>query len=141
MRSAGKWEKRALLLSLVGLAVLVTACSSLEQAGSQRKLQTQLRSYDHAVRWGDLQGAYAFVKPGGEPLAVPNGLENIRVTDYEPLTTVTEEEGKRVRRQVKIQYVRRDRQVVRTFVDEQVWEYDDKLGNWFRTNAPPEFER
>jgi len=139
MRYAGNPNKAVLHLLLTGVVLLFAACSSMEQAGMNKKLQLQLQSYDHAVRWGDLEEMYAFVKPGDEPLVVPGGLANVRVTAYEPLTTITEAQGRKVRRRVKIQYLHRDRQVVKTLIDEQLWEYDDKLEQWFRVNPPPEF--
>ncbi len=135
---ADLWTPGSRLLLATAL-LLIAACSSLEHASSSKKLQLQLQSYDHAVRWGDLEEMYAFVKPGDKPLAVPRGLENIRVTDYEPLTTITEEPDKRIRRRVRIEYLHRDRQVVKKLVDDQVWEFDEASKQWFRTNPPPEF--
>lgn len=141
MRYAGNSNKVVLHLLLTGVVLFLAACSSMQHASMNKKLRLQLQSYDHAVRWGDLEEMYAFVKPDGEPLRIPEGLENVRVTAYEPLTTVTEEQDRRVRRRVKIQYLHRDRQVVKTLIDEQLWEYDDTMEQWFRTNPPPEFSK
>ncbi len=135
---AGPWIFRGRLL-LASALLLLAACSTLEHASSSKRLQLQLQKYDHAVRWGDLEEMYAFVKPGDQPLELPKGLDNIRVTDYEPLTTITEEPDKRVRRRVKIEYLHRDRQVVKKIIDDQLWEYDETTKQWFRTNPPPEF--
>ncbi len=114
-------------------------CATMENAGRNQKLQLQLSSYDHTVRWGDLNEMYGYVKPGETPLRIPEGLDNIRVTEYEEVGPRTEAGSDRIRRRVKIQYLHRDRQVVRTLIDEQVWEYDPELEQWFRVNPPPEF--
>jgi hypothetical protein len=128
------WGVVALLL------LLLAGCSTIEHASANKKLQMQLDSYGHAVRWGNLEEMYAFVKPEDEPLVVPEGLDNLRVTNYEPLTTITEVPDKRIRRRVKIEYLHRDRQVVKKLIDDQVWEYDEQAEQWFRSNLPPSFE-
>ena len=45
----------------------------------------------------------------------------------------------KVSRKVRIEYVLRDRQVVKTLIDNQIWEYDSEIDQWFRVNPPPEF--
>ncbi len=136
-RPSGPATGLALLMLI--LPFLVGGCATMEEAGRNQKLRFQLDSYDHVVRWGDLEEMYGYVKPGGEPLKVPRGLENIRVTEYEQLGPLVPEGEHRVRRRVKIDYLYRDRQVIRTLVDEQLWEYDETLEHWFRVNPPPEF--
>ncbi len=129
--------KRQQAVFLVAAALLLlSACAGV--SGRQEKLQNRLLAYDHVVRWGELSHMYGFLSPTVKA-AVPQGLENVQVTDYEPLSTVPLDKGKGVRRRVHIEYLHRDHQVVKSLTDEQLWRYDEKAGQWFRSNPPPEF--
>ena len=133
-------NSRALELLAGLLVLLLTACSTVDQAGKNQRLHLQLQSYDHAVRWGDPAEAYAFLQPDEVPVAIPAGLDEIRVTGYEELTPPLRLEEDKVSRKVKIEYVHRDRQVVRTLIDDQVWAYDPQNEQWFRINPLPEYK-
>lgn len=132
-----KW--RLILLLLVPGAMLL-GCSTVEKAGKNQKRHLQFQSYDHVVRWGELEEAYTYMKPDEVPAVIPEGLDNIRVTSYEPVGPVFNLDENRVSRKVRIEYVLKDRQVVKSLIDNQVWEYDEENEQWFRVNPPPEFQ-
>ncbi len=115
----------------------LTACSTVEHAGLERKRIHQLQLYDHAVRWGELAASYDFLEPGlaAQP---PAGLDNVRVTGYEELSRVPRGEHEFERR-VKIEYVLEDRQQVKSVIDRQRWRYDPEKETWLRANRPPEY--
>jgi hypothetical protein len=132
-----KWR---LMLLLLLPGIMLPGCSTVEKAGKSQKRHLQFLSYDHAVRWGDLEEAYAYLKPDEVPPVIPEGLDNIRVTGYELLGPVFNLDENRVSRKVRIEYVLKDRQVVKSLIDNQVWEYDQQNEQWFRVNPLPEFK-
>ena len=138
-REIGRGLNRGMFLLLLLLAATLYGCSTVEKASKNQKLHLQLQSYDHAVRWGELADAYTYMRPEDMPTVIPEGLDNIRVTSYEEIGPVMNLDENKVRRKVRIEYVLRDRQVVKTLIDNQIWEYDSEIDQWFRVNPPPEF--
>ena len=136
----GRNPNRGMLLLILLLVSTLFGCATVEKAGKNQKLHLQLQSYDHAVRWGELADTYTYMKPEDVPTVIPGGLENIRVTGYEEIGPVMNLDDDKVSRKVRIEYVIKDRQVVKTLIDDQVWEYDDEIDQWFRVNPPPDFE-
>lgn len=125
------------------LALFLVACETMETAGMKNQMNFDLKAYGHEVRWGQIEALPSYLKPDmmeGQP-AVARNPENIRVTGYETLVSPHEvgEGGKRVAQTVRIHYVFRDRQVVRSLVDEQLWEYDAEAKRWYRSNPIPVF--
>ncbi len=135
----GSGLNRGMFLLLLLLAGTLYGCSTVEKAGKKQKLHLQLQSYDHAVRWGELADIYTYMRPEDTPRAIPEGLDNIRVTSYEEIGPVMNLGENKVSRKVRIEYVLRDRQVVKTLIDDQIWEYDSEIDQWFRVDPPPEF--
>ena len=125
----------ALLLMLV-----LSGCLSMEQAATKQKRHQQLQSYDHTVRWGDLNEIYQYMKPEDRPPHPQEDLDRFRVTGYEVVMPAVELEEGRIERKVRIEYIERDRQVVRTLMDDQIWAYDQARGQWFRVNPPAVFK-
>lgn len=139
-QETGLGLKRGIFLLLLLVTAALIGCSTVQKAGKEQRLQRQLQSYDHVVRWGELEEMYTYMKPEDAPAEIPQGLENIRVTSYEELGQPVNLDQDKVARKVRIGYVIRDRQVVKTLIDDQVWQYDGELEQWFRVNPPPVFE-
>ena len=101
-----------------------------------------IRSYEGTIRWGRIAAAYDFLKPDpANPVEIPEGLEQIRVTGYERLSAVVpiDEDRHRFRVVAAIRYVHLDRQVERSVTDQQVWEWDAEATRWWRVNPIPAF--
>jgi hypothetical protein len=127
------------ILSLFLVAFLSLAgCQTMSERTDARKLEIILDSYASTVRWQPLAGLYTFLQPDLQPEEPPTDLANIRVTSYEVSSPPRQLEKGRVVQTVVIQYVRRDRQVVRTLVDNQLWVLNDD-GQWQRANPIPAF--
>lgn len=129
---------RYLLLAL-SLMISLAACQSLDTRSEARKLEHTLASYGTAARWQPLPGLYTFLQPALQPAAIPPGLDNIRVTGYDVTGAPREIADGRVVQTVTIEYVRIDRQSVRTLVDDQLW-VRAADGSWQRANPIPLFQ-
>lgn len=130
---------RTLQLLLLGIwcVALLTGCP-LAGPRYEDDLRGTLYRYEAAVRWADLTKVYGFLKPGTE-VAIPPGLNNIRVTAYEAVSPPTPIDQHRWQQTVSIQYLHRDRQQVKTLVDHQVWVQDAETEHWYRDNPIPVF--
>jgi len=137
-KQKGGWTAAAVAL-VCGIVVL-GGCAGVEKASKRQKQRQQFLSYDHVIRWGDLEEMYAYGRPGSEPVTIQGGLDKIRVTNLEEVGPVLDAGDGRVSRKIRVEYVLKDRQVVRTLIDEQIWEYDEQSEQWFRVNRPPTFE-
>jgi len=128
---------RRLLLSLV---VLLAACQTNPYGEVPKQLTLQVKTFEDVVRWGALQKMYLFEKHDpATPVAIPDNLDNVRVTSYELASPLSRIDDMRWGQTVVIDYVLTDRQVVRQLVDRQVWVSDDEGKSWYRTTPVPQF--
>lgn len=139
---------RPLLISLPLLAIvlLLGACQSsfvktyLNLDEVPKSLQERVKQFEGIVRWGALQKMYVFTKhEPGKPVEIPMDLDNVRVTSYELASDLAPLDPLRWTQTAVIDYVLKDRQVVRQLVDHQVW-VSDEGKNWYRENPPPRFK-
>ena len=73
---------------------------------------------------------------------MPTGFERLkrfRVTSYETLNTVLNEDETRATIIVQIRYYDEERMKEVTLTDRQSWEYDSELGQWFLDSPLPAF--
>jgi hypothetical protein len=119
-------------------AVLLWGCMS--DRVRQDALQPVLYRYGQLVRWGQMPSAYGMVKPDpASPVKAQEGLGRYRVTAYDVVSQPVQLSEDRVGQIAEIRYVEVDRQVEKALVDQQVWEWDEKLGTWLRVNPIPPF--
>ena len=139
---------RPLLISLPLLAIvlLLGACQSsfvktyLNVDEMPKSLKERVKQFEGVVRWGALQKMYIFTKhEPGEPVDIPMDLDNVRVTGYELASGLVQLDPLRWRQTAVIEYVLKDRQVVRQLIDHQVW-VSEEGKNWYRENPPPQFK-
>ena len=105
-------------------------------------MNLRLKEYAHEVRWGQLEALSSYLKPDmvDEQKDVAVDPQNIRVTNYEVLRRVHPGEENQVSQTVRIEYLFRDRQVVKTLIDQQLWEYIPDSKDWQRANPIPVFK-
>jgi len=125
---------------LLALSVLLTACQTNPFSEVPEHLVAQVKTFEDVVRWGALEKMYLFEKqePGASPRTLPDGLDNVRVTNYEVAAQLAKLGEMRWGQTAVIDYVLTDRQVVRQLIDRQVWESDDGR-TWYRTTPVPQF--
>ncbi len=119
-------------------AVLLLGCMS--ERVRQDALQPVLYRYGQMVRWGQMPAAYGMVKPDpASPTKVQEGLSHYRVTAYDVVSAPVQLSEERVGQTAEIRYVEVDRQVEKSLVDQQIWEWDEELDTWLRVNPIPPF--
>ena len=122
------------------LCVALTACQAMQARQTETKLRNTLRVYEDVVRWGQLPKIYALtLRQPGDTVASPDGLDNVRVMAYDVVVAPSQVTEERWTQTVAIEYVKTDQQVVKTLVDDQVWELSPVTGNWYRVNPIPLF--
>ena len=130
-----------LLSVAVVLGLVLAGCARYEQANVEQQLDRTIKRYEQTVRWGDLVELWALLQPelrADHP--PPPGLSSIRATSVEDIAATIFMDEHHASHQIRIEYVHTDRQVVRSMIDEQLWEYDVELQSWFRANPIPDFE-
>ena len=121
-------------------SLLLSACNTNPFKEVPDKLTAKVRTFEDVVRWGALQKMYLFQKiDPDKPPKIPEGLDNIRVTDYQAASPLAKSGEYRWTQTVVIDYVLIDRQVVRQVVDPQVWVSEDEGKSWYRQTPVPQF--
>jgi hypothetical protein len=143
MQPVNSEERSEMRILLIASTLLFSACqTNMYGPDVPSELAANLKHFEDTVRWYSLENMYVFVKPEeGRPLEIQEGLENVRVTNYEsgPVRRIDEEDASRWTQTAVIDYVLVDRQIVRQLVNRQVWESDDKGKTWFLTTPVPQF--
>lgn len=130
-------RNRLLLLGLVFL----TGCAALESRSRMEQLDTLTRRYAKALEWSEFAMAYTATKTSLETsLPDADALKHIKVTSYDPVASLLEQDGKTIKRTVRIRYVHTSRMSERSITAEEVWKYSDESGRWFLQSGFPQFQ-
>lgn len=104
-------------------------------------MEMRLELYAKTVRWGALENLYGFLTPEESAKAIfPDNLNDIRVTSYQVRIPPMMLDQHKLSQTAVIEYLFHDTQVIKTMSDNQVWEYNPEIKEWFRANAIPEFK-
>ncbi|WP_456379384.1 hypothetical protein [Thiolapillus sp.] len=130
------------LLAILAFMLLTSGCATVEKASKNQKMHERLKAYAHEVRWGALEALPAYLRPAmvAQQKDIAKDPANIRVTEYEVVVPPSPAGENQIVQTARINYLFRDRQVVRTLVDQQSWEYEPETKQWFRINTIPAFE-
>ena len=136
---------RARIVLVLLVTLLPAACGTIETINDKKlgnELQAVLSRYESAVRWGNLQQAYGFLKPElAAQTPLPQGLENIEVSQYVVVNPPVLLNQTTATQTVGISYILVNRQVERSLVGQQMWERkDEDSREWYRANPIPEFK-
>jgi len=142
------------ILSIVLLPIVLLApggCGVIGKEKSKNAKESALTAYENAIRWGYFEAAYSYVHPKKRK-EVPKELENIRITGYEvvkPPLVKGQMKGKKkggmggkmeLEQTVRIEYVQKDVQLLRSVTDRQKWSYDKENNVWWLESGVPEFK-
>jgi len=119
------------------LAILTSGCQS--HVSRKAGIEAALRDFEATLRWQNISEAYRFLRPELQPAYLPPGLNSMRVVGYDVLDRPVEVTENVVVQRAEIKYVNKDTQIMRTVMDEQVWESDDDGKTWMRANPMPAF--
>lgn len=131
---------RILLLSI--LVMGLSACASA--GGTQMSALEQAQyAYSAAIRWGDIEGAWAQVDPAWKSAHPLTDIERARykqvqVTSYKPVVSDAMGEGLALR-VVEIGVVNRNTMAERNVRYEERWRYDTVSKTWLVTSGLPDF--
>ena len=130
---------RILLLFVLLTGMLgITACSTTDPA---KTMGVVTRAYERAIRWGNIEAAERFRRepdPRWTP-EVRKRLETIRVTSYQVLFSTIEPDEQHMSQTVRIKYYVDADIVERTLRDQQRWEYDPEVKQWYIVSDLPLF--
>ena len=126
------------------LSLSLAGCETMENMTREKRLEMDVKLYGHEVRWGEIEALPSYLKPDMIEEQPPVAREpgNVRVTEYEVLISphLLGEDKKKAAQTVRIHYIFRDRQVLRSLMDKQLWEYDADAKKWYRANPIPVFK-
>ena len=133
---------RLRILLSVFLLLALGACAS---GGGQQAdaLQKAQYAYAVAIRWSDLEGAWAQIDPvwrAAHPLGEIERARyaQVQVTRYRPLTSEATADGGSLRL-IDIGVVNRHTQAERSVRYEERWRYDPAAKAWVVTSGLPDF--
>lgn len=130
----------SILLLCLALALTIHGCGQVKEERKHQLLESATSGYRQAIRWGYHDAALQYIDPEQRPQQPAELLENIRVTSYEVVRSpviVAEGQAEQV---VRIEYVLRDRQALRSVADRQRWRYDETTSNWWLASGMPAFK-
>ena len=125
------------------IAGLLTGCADLRHKDQTKKLDQAVRSYIHAVRWGDFGAAASFIRPK-EGMAEPpdlSKLKGLRVTHYDFAIDSKSEGDAEALMTAAFDYYFEDTLSVKKTYQQVIWWWDPQIENWFMDGALPDFER
>lgn len=125
------------------LAGLLTGCADLQHKDQTKKLDQAVRSYIHAVRWGDLGAAASYIRPREGKVDPPDlsELKGLKVTHYDYAIDSPARGAPEALMTVKFDYYFEDTLSVKSVYQQVVWWWDPDVENWFMDGELPAFER
>jgi hypothetical protein len=132
------------LIACITLAASLLAgggCARVEKENRRQVLDAALDAYRSSLRWAYYETAYGHLHPDSRT-GIAQGLDNVRVISYEVVRPplMTDETQTRAEQVVRIGYVLRDEQVVRSLSDRQDWRYDPQTERWWLFSDMPAFD-
>ena len=127
----------------IGVAILVclAACASVESAKRSDALESSLRQYGIAIRWGHYDAAVQFMRPRDKVIETTGSgsLNDIRVTSYDVVEQGLSDDQTEARLTVAISFYHVESGIVHRLKDQQVWWYDEDSKQWFLDGDLPDF--
>lgn len=130
--------KRLFKLVLVS-AILGSLFSCSITPDPMQSLDSSIRSYERAIRWGESTRAKSFHKNGPTLSDLERRrLKLYRVTGYSVLQNNTPDLHNS-HLLVEIKYIKNDQQVIKTFTVKQHWKRDKEGKVWYLNSPFPKF--
>jgi len=120
--------------------VVFAGCATLESQTRLEQFDKLTRGYAKALAWSDFAVAYTATRAAQvAPLPDADALKDIKITAYEPVAPLVEEDGKTIKRVARIRYVHISRMAERSLTMEEEWKYSDEAKRWFLQSGFPQF--
>lgn len=119
----------------------MVGCASVIDKVKLNKFADTSKSYGEALLWGHFEAANLFRKPELAENEKPNfeKLKNIKVAQYDIKDMNVSDDGSRIEQAAEITYYHRNKMILKTLRDKQVWEFSAKDGRWYLTTQLPDF--
>ena len=137
-----KTAQRISVSALVAtLLIGLPGCANLETRERASVLRTQVVRYAKTLRWGDYEGANAYIlrQEGTERVENVSLLQKIRVTKYEVLDTRIDADNETARARIRLSYFHTDRRIESSITDTQIWRFNTDAKGWFIDGNLPDF--
>jgi hypothetical protein len=120
---------------------LVFGCGSVLDQVKLNKFHDTSKSYGEALLWSYYEAANLYRNPELAEKEKPNfeKLKNIKVAQYDIVDMNVSDDGLRIDQLAEITYFHRDKMILKTVQDQQVWEFDSGDRRWYLTTPMPEF--
>ena len=129
------------LVSTLMIALLLSACSTIEKEEKKMSMNDTTRYYEYALRWSDYDAANAMRNPEAtDPSPDPASLKRFQVTSYTVVNSLMSEDGKVLTQVVDIHYYNEDNMLERQLRDRQKWIYDEEAKIWSLDGPLPTFQ-
>ena len=128
-------------LFAASLAVSLAGCAGMQAHDRLARLDSTVKSYAKALRWGHFDTASGFLQPrdASPSPADARRLDDIRVTSYEILNQVTRDDSEEAVIVVQFSFYHANSGSVYTIEDEQLWWYDTERSTWRLDGQLPDF--
>ncbi|MGY0505893.1 hypothetical protein [Luteimonas sp. e5] len=132
-------------LPRLALLLLVLLLSAACATGGKQvdALQRAQYAYSAAIRWGDIEGAWALLDPAWRQAHPLTAIERerynqVQVSAYRPVSSEAIGEGQSLR-VIEIGVVNRNTMTERQVRYAERWRYDVETRSWYVTSGLPDF--
>jgi len=128
--------------AVIVIAALCSGCGTIAAQSEQQELQVTLYAYGNAIRWNGFEDGLKYIDPQtlkDHPVTELDmqRYRQVRVTGYSEQPAVASGPHE-VTQTVQISVVNNNTQTERSFVDHQVWRYDEKSKHWHNVSGLPD---
>lgn len=132
------------VVALATLVLVLATCASPPRS-REKQLTETLRTYAATIRWGSVEQAEAFVDPvyrAAHPLTQLDldRYKQVQFASYSERAPFAVNDTE-VRQVVEISIVNINSQTSRSFIDQQIWKYDETAKRWLLTTGLPDITR
>jgi PBP1b-binding outer membrane lipoprotein LpoB len=129
------------LASILMIALLLSACSTIEKEEKRMSMNNTTRFYEYALRWSDYDAANAMRNPESTiPSPDPATLKKFRVTSYTVVNSLISEDGLILTQIVDMRYYNEENLRERQLTEQQEWVYDAENEIWYLDGPLPAFQ-
>ena len=130
------------IICSVLLALLLPGCAAVDDSKKTITYDKALWKYETAIRWVDF-GTANSQRRLEDPAAYtpsPELLRHIKVTSYNVMNKSLSEDHAEMKLTVEIVYYNDTTMRLSTITDNQVWEYDYEIKDWYISTPLPPFK-
>ena len=123
------------------IALLLSACATIEKEEKKMSMNNTTRYYEYALRWSDSDAANAMRNPETTVTSPePATLKQFRVTSYTVTNSLMSEDGMILTQIVDIRYYNENNMREKQLTDRQKWVFDPENEIWTLDGPLPSFQ-